>query len=93
MGSFTQSGNLLDDAVHFYRADIAGCTEGVSLSCKQAGDVRKRNHVAMISGSLDFSKPPLHRRVEMSLLYDGFFSFAVVRQIYIDYRIIMRSYA
>ena len=26
------------------------------------------------------SKPPLHRRVEMCLLYDGFFSFAVVRQ-------------
>ena len=27
------------------------------------------------------SKPPLHRRVKMCLLYDGFFSFAVVRQI------------
>ena len=26
------------------------------------------------------SKPPFHRRVEMCLLYDGFFSFAVVRQ-------------
>ena len=27
------------------------------------------------------SKPPFHRRVKMCLLYDGFFSFAVVRQI------------
>ena len=27
------------------------------------------------------SKPPFHRRMEMCLLYDGFFSFAVVRQI------------
>ncbi|MBQ3532957.1 MAG: hypothetical protein IJA51_04535 [Oscillospiraceae bacterium] len=26
-------------------------------------------------------KPPLHERVKMLLLYDGFFSFAVVRQI------------
>ena len=34
--------------------------------------------------ALIFSKPPLHRRVEMCLLYDGFFSFAVVRQISID---------
>ena len=25
------------------------------------------------------SKPPLHRRVKMCLLYDGFFSFAVGR--------------
>ncbi len=32
------------------------------------------------NGGSDFSKPPLHRRVEMCLLYDGFFSFAVVRQ-------------
>ena len=31
------------------------------------------------------SKPPLHRRVEMCLLYDGFFSFAVVRQDLIFY--------
>ena len=27
------------------------------------------------------SKPPFHRRVKMCLLCDGFFSFAVVRQI------------
>ena len=33
------------------------------------------------------SKPPLHRRVEMCLLYDGFFSFAVVRQNVIQYLI------
>ena len=33
------------------------------------------------TAALIFSKPPLHRRVEMCLLYDGFFSFAVVRQI------------
>ena len=25
------------------------------------------------SGSLDFSKPPLYRRMKMYLLYDGFF--------------------
>ena len=30
------------------------------------------------------SKPPLHRRVEMCLLYDGFFSFAVIKQIKIN---------
>ncbi len=33
------------------------------------------------NGGLDFSKPPFHKRVKMCLLYDGFFSFAVVRQI------------
>jgi len=32
------------------------------------------------TAALIVSKPPLHRRVEMYLLYDGFFSFAVVRQ-------------
>ena len=32
------------------------------------------------TAALIFSKPPLHRRVEMCLLYDGFFSFAVARQ-------------
>ena len=30
------------------------------------------------------NEPPLHGRMEMCLLYDGFFSFAVVRQISID---------
>ena len=30
-------------------------------------------------------EPPFHGRIEMCLLYDGFFSFAVVRQI--DYLI------
>ena len=39
------------------------------------------------NGGSDFSKPPLHRRVEMCLLYDGFFSFAVVRQDVIQYSI------
>ena len=29
-------------------------------------------------------EPPFHGRIEMCLLYDGFFSFAVVRQISID---------
>ena len=29
-------------------------------------------------------EPPLHGRMKMYLLYDGFFSFAVVRQISID---------
>ena len=29
-------------------------------------------------------EPPFHGRIEMYLLYDGFFSFAVVRQISID---------
>ena len=29
----------------------------------------------------NFPKPPLHKRVKMCLLYDGFFSFAVVRQV------------
>ena len=29
-------------------------------------------------------EPPFHERIEMCLLYDGFFSFAVVRQISID---------
>ena len=33
------------------------------------------------TAALIFSKPPLHRRMEMCLLYDGFFSFTVVRQI------------
>uniref|UniRef100_UPI0040289195 hypothetical protein n=1 Tax=Gemmiger formicilis TaxID=745368 RepID=UPI0040289195 len=33
------------------------------------------------TAALNFSKPPLHKRVKMCLLYDGFFSFAVVRQI------------
>ena len=32
------------------------------------------------TAALNFSKPPLHKRVKMCLLYDGFFSFAVVRQ-------------
>ena len=32
------------------------------------------------TAALIFSKPPLHRRVEICLLYDGFFSFAVARQ-------------
>jgi len=32
------------------------------------------------TAALIVSKPPLHRRMEMYLLYDGFFSFAVVRQ-------------
>ena len=30
------------------------------------------------------NEPPLHGRMKMYLLYDGFFSFAVVRQISID---------
>ena len=30
------------------------------------------------------NEPPLHGRMEMCLLYDGFFSFAVVRQIFTD---------
>ena len=34
------------------------------------------------TAALNFSKPPLHKRVKMCLLYDGFFSFAVVRQLY-----------
>ena len=29
-------------------------------------------------------EPPFHGRMEMCLLYDGFFSFAVVRQIFTD---------
>ncbi|MCB5595155.1 hypothetical protein, partial [Mediterraneibacter gnavus] len=29
--------------------------------------------------ALIVSKPPLHRRVEMYLLYDGFFSFAFIQ--------------
>ena len=29
-------------------------------------------------------EPPFHGRIEMCLLYDGFFSFAVVRQIFTD---------
>ena len=29
-------------------------------------------------------EPPFHERMKMYLLYDGFFSFAVVRQISID---------
>ena len=33
------------------------------------------------TAALNFSKPPLHKRVKMCLLYDGFFSFAVVRQV------------
>ena len=33
------------------------------------------------TAALNFSKPPLFRRMKMCLLYDGFFSFAVVRQI------------
>ena len=36
------------------------------------------------------SKPPLHRRVEMCLLYDGFFSFAVVRQL-VPFALILTS--
>ena len=39
------------------------------------------------TAALIFSKSPLHRRVEMCLLYDGFFSFAVVRQDVIQYSI------
>ena len=39
------------------------------------------------AAALIVSKPPLHRRVEMCLLYDGFFSFAVVRQNVIQYSI------
>jgi hypothetical protein len=31
------------------------------------------------NGGSDFSKPPLHRRVEMYLLYDGFFSFSFIQ--------------
>ena len=31
------------------------------------------------TAALIFSKPPLHRRVEMCLLYDGFFSFAFIQ--------------
>ena len=34
------------------------------------------------TAALNFSKPPLHKSVKMCLLYDGFFSFAVVRQLY-----------
>lgn len=30
--------------------------------------------------ALIYQKPPLHRRVKICLLYDGFFSLAVVRQ-------------
>ena len=30
------------------------------------------------------NEPPLHGRMKMYLLYDGFFSFAIVRQISID---------
>ena len=33
------------------------------------------------TAALNFPKPPLHKRVKMCLLYDGFFSFAVVRQV------------
>lgn len=33
------------------------------------------------TAALNFSKPPLHKRVKMCLLYDGFFSFAFVRQV------------
>ena len=33
------------------------------------------------NGGSDFSKPPLQMGVSNGLLYDGFFSFAVVRQI------------
>jgi len=39
------------------------------------------------TAALIFSKPPFHRRMEMCLLYDGFFSFAVVRQSIIQYLI------
>lgn len=45
-------------------------------------------------GGLDLSKPPQScLGVSKWLLYDGFFLFAVVRQFYINDRIIMRSYA
>jgi len=32
------------------------------------------------AAALISQKPPLHKRMEKYLLYDGFFSFAVVRQ-------------
>ena len=46
------------------------------------GLCKRKETAAMI-----VSKLPLHRRVEMCLLYDGFFSFAVVQQSIIQYLI------
>ena len=42
---------------------------------------------------LRFSKPPFQMGVSIELLYDGFFSFAVVRQIFVLYLNIMCNYA
>ena len=56
-----------------------GCGKSTLLGLADGLGMPARGTVLM-AAALIFSKPPLHRRVEMCLLYDGFFSFAVVRQ-------------
>ena len=65
----------------FQRGFYSYCMNEVFYDCTLCKQILLLLYTKKETAALIFSKPPFHRCMEMCLLCDGFFSFAVVRQI------------